>query len=474
MPNFPISLDDDQSLYVAVNNLRTELTSNITNTELTIPVTTTSGFPNSGFITILSVPEDITQAEAIRYEGVTPTTFSGTARGASGTPALAHFLGDNVDLTIVADHHNELKDAVIAIEEYLGVTGAENFVPFTASNNVLLPNGLSVQNQLTVSGLATFSGSTTIAFATITGSLDVEGLGDFLQDVGVSGTLTADTGNFFQSLTISGVPVVAGGHIEEVNFQPGPSITITGTGGLETITSNNVITIDGSNISPSVSGTALAEVFRGALVFVSSGTAIPSANATTLIGWDSVAYDTDGFFDSDNPSFLTIPANVNKIKLHGQIAWEGTDPTGDRRLIMRKNDSGSGGSDPEENQIVFVTNTASDLVTGVQTAQQGHTAAITVSEGDFFDLRGRQDSGSTLDIGPLYTWFGIEVLDPLPIGPSHVVASSGTFSQSLTVSGSPVATGTNFSGVRSWTDDGGSPAHTVTIQNGIIQTWTVV
>lgn len=641
MPNFPTSLDDDQSLYVAVNNLRTELTSNITNTELTIPVTTTSGYPNSGFITILSVPEDITRAEAIRYEGVTPTTFSGTARGAAGTPALAHFAGDNVDLTVVADHHNELKDAIIAIEEYLGVTGSENFVPFIG-NDVLLPGNLSINNTLTVSGGATF------CFAAVTGTLDVAGdvtfsgnlqadsgsftstvttsdfAGDSISisstayvedlivsgtsnfnDVIVTGTVTAVDGNFSDSLTVSGVPVDilgAGGSaltVREVDGSPsvgnvdtilvsngtltddgGGQVTITTGGGGSLVTpidfsgalvsttsgssvahlnqlilawenelqdtdgyydaaSPNRLTVpsglgintvilkaqiewdgtttdgmrflqlvkNGSVLSPDVvskiknvdfaaaqssvqqllsyplsvtdndffelrvtqanGSTATIDItatdrnwfaienvtpkvdtssplasgtFRGALVSVSSGTAFPSASATTLIGWDQISYDTDGFFDSNNPSVFTIPANVNKVKLHGQIAWEGTSSTGDRRLIMRKNDSGSGGSDPEEEQIVFVTNTASSIVTGVQTVQQGHTAPLTVTEGDFFDLRGRQDSGGPLDIGPLYTWFGIEVVDPLP-SPQDLVAVTGTFTQSLTISGVPVPLG---------------------------------
>lgn len=175
MPNFPTSLDDDASLFLAVNNLRTTLTSSISDSDLTIPVITTSGFPNTGFITILSDPDDITKAEAISYEGYTATTFSGTQRGAGGTPALPHDGGDNVDLTIVAAHHNELKDAVIALENFVGIEGSENFFRVNA------------------------------------------------------GVITTATGTFTESLTISGTPVSLGGGLTVQETDGTPTVSNVNT-----------------------------------------------------------------------------------------------------------------------------------------------------------------------------------------------------------------------------------------------------
>lgn len=220
MPNYPFSLDDDSSLYLAVNNLRTRLTSSIDPSTLTIPVITTSGFPTNGFLTILSDPNDITKAEAIRYEGYSPTTFSGTERGAAGTPALAHNTSDNVDLTVVADHHNELKDAIIEIEKFLGVSGTENFVPFAEGGNVILPADLSVQDDLTVSGVSYFiddvaisgslhvqnaltvSGGATLCFVTVTGTMLVGGTSEFQDDA-----------LFTQDVTVSGCVQVGGPNV---------------------------------------------------------------------------------------------------------------------------------------------------------------------------------------------------------------------------------------------------------------------
>ncbi|MBD3260425.1 MAG: hypothetical protein GF334_01885 [Candidatus Altiarchaeales archaeon] len=228
MPNYPTSRDDDSSLYVAVNNKRTQLTSDITDSDLVIPVITTSGFPTSGFITILSNPDDITQAEAIEYNSITPTTFSATQRGAGDTPALSHDSGDNVDLTIVAAHHNELKDAIIALQDVVGVSGSENFPRFDAAGNIIVP-----------------------------------------------GNVTALSGTFSDSLTISGIPVSIGGsggsNIDDINGISSGSVVIEGAGDVNTTTVGNTITVSGSQEFPS----------RGNLTFTTSN--VPSKGGSQEI-----------------------------------------------------------------------------------------------------------------------------------------------------------------------------------------------
>lgn len=72
----------------------TQLTANLTDAGTTINVTSTIGFPESGFIQIGS--------ERIAYSNTTATTFAGTAvinpvvRGAQGTTAVAHQTGEVV------------------------------------------------------------------------------------------------------------------------------------------------------------------------------------------------------------------------------------------------------------------------------------------------------------------------------------------------------------------------------------------
>jgi len=157
MVNFPTSLDDNVSLFLAGNNLRTTLTSSIDNSTLTIPVVTTTGYPSTGFVSILT-GTDITATEAIQYTSITPTQFNASARGGDGTIAVSHQNGDNVDFTIVAAHHNELKNAVIELENFVGVSGSENFLGQDDFGNVIVTGNFTAvtgtfSQSLTVSGL---------------------------------------------------------------------------------------------------------------------------------------------------------------------------------------------------------------------------------------------------------------------------------------------------------------------------------
>lgn len=76
--------------FAAYQNGNTALTGNITNNSTTpIPVTSTVGFPDSGFIII--------GTEIIQYTAKTATTFDGTiTRGVKSTTNVAHNTGDKV------------------------------------------------------------------------------------------------------------------------------------------------------------------------------------------------------------------------------------------------------------------------------------------------------------------------------------------------------------------------------------------
>ncbi len=195
---FPDSFDDDESLYSVVNNLRTRLTSDITDSITTIPVLSTIGFPDVGFVTILT-GVDITNAEAIAYSGTGATDFLNAERGTDGTIAVEHSLNDAVDHTIVSRHHNNIKDALIEVEQFLGVSGSENFPRFTDDGSILVPG------RVVANGVTSFS-------------------------VIVSGTLTADTVTVADSLTISGIAVPTEITLQNAyDFGDGTITTVAGT-----------------------------------------------------------------------------------------------------------------------------------------------------------------------------------------------------------------------------------------------------
>lgn len=118
MANFPTSVSTNANLYIAVNGLQTTLAANILSTDTTIQLTSTTSFPTAGFVTIEN-------NEVVSYTGISGANLTGCTRGADGTTALAHNTGVTVGATVVAAHHNLLKDEVIAIETALGAGYAQ-------------------------------------------------------------------------------------------------------------------------------------------------------------------------------------------------------------------------------------------------------------------------------------------------------------------------------------------------------------
>ena len=135
MANFPTSVSTDGNLYVAVNGLQTTLAVAVSNSATTLTLTSTSGFPATGMVTL-------DNNEVASYTGISGADLTGVTRGADGTTAFSHAIGITVGLTVVAAHHNRLKDEVIAIETALG-TNLANVFPATATTgtgSVVLSN----------------------------------------------------------------------------------------------------------------------------------------------------------------------------------------------------------------------------------------------------------------------------------------------------------------------------------------------
>lgn len=109
---FPAALDTNDSLYVAVNGLKSTLTSGINSSAATIFLAVPVGVPATGYVTI--------KGEAIHYTGKTTVSLTGCTRGQDGTAQAAHFQNDEVDFGPVADHHNVLVQAIEAIQAKIG------------------------------------------------------------------------------------------------------------------------------------------------------------------------------------------------------------------------------------------------------------------------------------------------------------------------------------------------------------------
>jgi hypothetical protein len=61
--------------------------------------------------------------------------------------------------------------------------------------------------------------------------------------------------------------------------------------------------------------------FRGALVKLTAYEPVAD-NTDTVVPWDATEFDTDGFWDSGNPTCPTVPSGMSLIRLLGNIRWQ--------------------------------------------------------------------------------------------------------------------------------------------------------
>lgn len=111
MATWPTSVATDAILYIAVNLTQSTLAGTINSIVTTITLASTTGFPTAGAVTI--------DNEVIFYTGISGADLTGCTRGSDGTTAASHASGVPVGATVVAAHHNLLKNEIIALESSL-------------------------------------------------------------------------------------------------------------------------------------------------------------------------------------------------------------------------------------------------------------------------------------------------------------------------------------------------------------------
>lgn len=107
MSLYPDNTPTDADLYQVVDNFGTSLNGAIDDTQTTITLTNVIGLPAVGILTI--------ESEKIKYTGISGNDITGVTRGFSSTTAASHANGTAAWFNIVEEHHNALKDEVIAI-----------------------------------------------------------------------------------------------------------------------------------------------------------------------------------------------------------------------------------------------------------------------------------------------------------------------------------------------------------------------
>ena len=136
--NFPEELDTDDNLHTVHDGLRLRLAEDYAAgvTSITVESDGSSllimaNFPSSGFITLTDQCSDIKErALSFHFGSRTASTFDDLTILPGFTDVSKPKKLTNVLQNVTAIHHNALKDAIIAVEEFVGVKGTVDSRPF--------------------------------------------------------------------------------------------------------------------------------------------------------------------------------------------------------------------------------------------------------------------------------------------------------------------------------------------------------
>lgn len=132
--NYPETLDTDDNLFVVHDSLRVKLNVDYTPGDTSITIFDEDGvmdfFPDTGLITLTEQCSDIDKrAISFYYGSKTSTTFDDLELLPEFEDVPKFKTITNVTQNVMARHHNHIKDAAIAIEEFLGVKGTIDVRP---------------------------------------------------------------------------------------------------------------------------------------------------------------------------------------------------------------------------------------------------------------------------------------------------------------------------------------------------------
>jgi len=131
---YPELLDDKKSLYVVANNAETKLKQSVAYNGKYIITEDASAFPPYGLIRIGNKGQLGNSAELIYYDSRNDTTFMNLVRGFAGSRQDTWPINTPVTNAVMAETHNACKDALLNIEQNLGLA---DFPEATSLNGIL-------------------------------------------------------------------------------------------------------------------------------------------------------------------------------------------------------------------------------------------------------------------------------------------------------------------------------------------------
>lgn len=137
--------------------------------------------------------------------------------------------------------------------------------------------------------------------------------------------------------------------------------------------------------------------FKGALVLKSATQSIPGS-ATTPLTWQVEQYDTDGFFTTGQPTRLTVPAGVIRVRLSAGLTFTASFTELTVMQILRNGATFNGAP------VIRNNGNAGD---GINLS----TPVLDVVPGDYWEATILQGNATAKDVSASgNTWFALEVI----------------------------------------------------------------
>jgi|TARA_E500000318_G_scaffold26404_1_gene26157 hypothetical protein len=153
-----------------------------------------------------------------------------------------------------------------------------------------------------------------------------------------------------------------------------------------------------------VSASSSLPTFRGARVTISSDYSVPP-NTYVYVPWDVADVDTDGFWSASDPTKLTVPSGIKRVRLTFNTMWKDLASGVVNTHTMKNRDLYPGMGQKMELPTV---STEGVVVTYTNVV----SAAVEVEEGDYFELRVVQGDSVARDLWKFEeTWFEIAAVE---------------------------------------------------------------
>lgn len=136
------------------------------------------------------------------------------------------------------------------------------------------------------------------------------------------------------------------------------------------------------------------------LLTLSANQNIPSGGAGSVISWDNCVADDVGAYNSAQPTRITVPAGVTKMRMSSNGVFA-TNNAGLRQVYSRLNGN--------QYPLGYLSQTAVPVGGGSSTSMSNIGPWIPVTAGDYWELVAYQNSGVTLGFGvSKASWFQAE------------------------------------------------------------------